>query len=569
MLRDSHSDIFTVCIGGAAGDGVREAGSSLGLLLRDLGYEVYMSFDYPSLIRGGHNFVRLSFGKEKIWNDHLKLDAVIALNEETVKMHINELNENAVIFADAFEPADVEKLGQNAVVVPMSASAKELGAPPITRNSVALGALCYLLDLSLPKMNEVINMVFKEKKLEMNLKLADIGFEHMQKMNFRHSKKLEPSEPKGVFLDGNKALTKGFMAAGLDFYLGYPMTPASTILHYLAAKQTTGGLKVIQPENEIAVINMALGAAYAGKRVAIGSATGGFSLMQEALSFAGIAEFPLVVVVAQRQGPATGVPTRSSQSDLRFAIHGGHGEFPRIVIAPGDQEESFKLGALALNLAWKFQTPVIVLLDKILSEHMMTCGIDESSVQIERGRMAENPGAGYNRYQITPDGISPIAFPGAPGAIIKTTSYEHDESGITTEKLDEVKGMLEKRFTKQKSIESEMQNQETVKVYGDPNAEHTIVFFGSTKSPVMEAAKYFDKPVKLVQIVWLEPFDTDRVKRELENKRTISVEGNHNGQLTSLIREKTGILINEKILKYDSYPFDPIELAEKINQLTQ
>jgi len=579
MLKDPHSDIFTVGIGGAAGDGVLEAGSNLGLLLRDLGYEVYLSNNYPSLIRGGHNFVRLSFSKgfssaegyggtRKIWCDHTKLDALIALNEETVKLHKDELNQMAVVFADSFEQADINILGQNAVVVPMQLSVKELNVPVITRNSVALGALCFLLDLSLSKMMEILQLVFKDKSADINTKLADIGFEHLQKMQFRHSKKIEPSEPHGEFIDGNKAFGKGLLAAGLDFYIAYPMTPSSSILHYLARKQTPEGLKVIQPENEISAINMALGMVYAGKRVAVGSATGGFALMQEAFSFAGMAELPLIVAVSQRQAPATGMPTHSSQSDLRNVLHAGHGEFPRIVIAPGDSEESFQLGAKALNLAWKFQTPVIVLLDKILSEHMITANIDLDSISIENGKMAENTNENYSRYEITTDGISPMAFPGTENTIVKVTSYEHNEKGITTEETQEVKKMLDKRFAKMETIKSEMQNQETVKIYGDLGSEVALVFFGSTKSPVLEASKYFDKGIKLLQIIWLEPFDTEKVKKELVGaKRIICVEANHNGQLASLIREKTGIEITEKILKYDSLPFDPIELAEQINTL--
>lgn len=569
MLKDPHSDIFTVGIGGAAGDGVLEAGSNLGILLRDLGYEVYLSSNYPSLIRGGHNFVRLSFGKEKIWSDHSKLDTLIALNEETVQLHLSELNENGIVFADSFEHEDIEKLGQNAVFIPMSYSVKKLSLPEITRNSVALGALCYLLDLPLVTMKKVLEIVFKDKKPEANIKLAELGYGHLEQREFRHTKKIDPSDIHAEFLDGNMAFSRGLQAAGLDFYVAYPMTPASTILHYLARKQTKDGLKVIQPENEISVINMALGISYAGKRVAIGSASGGFALMQEAFSFAGMAEFPLVVAVSQRQAPATGVPTHSSQSDLRFVVHAGHGEFPRIVIAPGDPEESYKAGCDALNLAWKFQLPVIVLLDKILSEHMMTCPIHESYAHVDRGMVAENTGENYGRYEITEKGISPMAFPGTENTVVKVTSYEHDEKGITTEKVEEVKKMLEKRFAKIKGIEEDIRGRDTVKVYGDKGSENAIVFFGSTKGPVLEASKYLNKSVKLVQILWLEPFDTERVKKELDGKKKIiCVEGNHNGQLASLIREKTGLEVTDKILKYDSLPFDPVELAEQINKIT-
>lgn len=568
MNGDPNSEIFTIGIGGAAGDGVMEAGSNIGLLLKDLGYEVYLSNNYPSLIRGGHNFVRLSFSREKVWNDHSKLDVLISLNEETTGLHQTELNTGAIVFAENFEASTKESLGQNAVVLPMSSFTQEIQAPAIARNSIALGALCCFLDLPLQKMIEVLNLIFKEKNLDMNIKLAEMGYGHLQSIQLQHSKKIEPSEPKSRLIDANRALALGFIAAGLDFYIAYPMTPSSSILHFLAGKQSKDGLKVIQPENEIAAINMALGMAYAGKRAAVGSATGGFALMQEAFSFSGVAELPIAIAVSQRQAPATGSPTHSSQSDLKFVINSGHGEFPRIVIAPGDPEESFRAGAEALNLAWKFQTPVIILLDKILSEHMMTVSFDESSVSRDNGKTAQNSGEDYKRYQFADDGISPIAFPGTPNAKVKVNSYEHDEYGIAVDEPEAVKRMLDKRFQKAKGIETEMQNKETLKVYGNASSENVIIFFGSTKSPLLEAAKYFAKDFKLVQILWLEPFPKEKVLKELSGaKKIICVEGNHNAQLAGLIREKTGVDITDKILRYDSMPFDPSELAEEINKL--
>lgn len=479
MSHNPQSDIFTIGVGGAAGDGVKKAGIKIASFLKDRGYEVYISFEYPSLIRGGHNFARLSFGKQKIWNDHSKLDVLIVSNEESVELHRRELKEGAKI----------------------------------------------IKDIPLPKISENPDLVLNNLNLEQN-------------------------EPKGELIDGNTAFAKGLQMAGLDFYFAYPMTPSTSILHYLAGKQTKEGLKVIQPENEISVINMALGASYAGKRAAVGSATGGFALMQEAFSFAGMAELPLVIAVSQRQAPATGSPTHSSQSDLRFLIHAGHGEFPRIVLAPGDPEESFKFGAEAMNLAWKFKIPVIVLLDKILSEHMMTSNIERLTQPSLKATAGEED----------------LKIPGMPGEVVKVNSYEHDEEGYTVDKPEEIKRRVDKRFEKAKNIEAEMQNKEMVKIYGNGDEENAVVFFGSTKSPVLEASKYFNKPVKMIQIVWLEPFGVEKVKNELEGKKVICVEGNHNAQLASLIREKTGIIC-KSILKYDATPFDPIELAEQINTL--
>ncbi len=566
-MRKSHDSVFTIGIGGAAGDGVRESGTTMGTILADLGYEVFLSFNYPSLIRGGHNFARLTFSKEKIYCDHEALDVLIALNEETITLHRPELAENAVVFADSFEAQDIEILKNNAVTIAMANTAKELNAPAITRNSMALGATCYLLDLNFDLMQNLLGKVFKDKNPELNTKLADLGYQQMKKMNFRHEKKIHPTPEKKELIDGNAAFGQGLIAAGLDFYVAYPMTPATSILHFLANKQTESNMRVIQPESELSVINMALGMAYAGKRVAVGSASGGFALMQEAFSCAGIAELPLVVAVSQRQAPATGLPTYSSQTDLRFAIHAGHGEFPRIIMAPGDSEEAFEAGIKALNLAWKYQIPVIVLIDKIISEHSLTSLLKSDSVKVEYGLTSAKTGEKYGRYEITEDGISPMAFPGTPNTVVKVTSYEHDEAGITVDEAGPTSAMLNKRFAKSETLNKSLIHHETVKIYGDHSSENVVLFWGSTKGPVLEAARYLTKPVKFVQVVWMEPFDTKKVTAALSGtKKIIDVECNHNGQLAALVREKTGIAVTDMVLKYDSRPFEPITLAEEINK---
>ncbi|MGD0328677.1 MAG: 2-oxoacid:acceptor oxidoreductase subunit alpha [Minisyncoccia bacterium] len=566
--RRLHKEIHTVLIGGAAGDGVREAGLSLGELLIGFGYEIYSSFDYPSLIRGGHNVSRTSFSREKITSDYSTLDTLIALNEETVALHMGELAENSVVFAENFSNDDKEKLGERAMELPMSAFVQEIKALPIMRSSVALGALCYLLDLPFETMNERLDALFKEKSYEANITLAKMGYAFMEKRQSKHPAQLQRGEISAAkeFIDGNTAFAHGLISGGLHFYVAYPMTPASSILHYLAAHQKNFNIKVIQPEGELAVINMALGMAYAGKRTAIGTSGGGFALMQEAFSLAGMTELPLVVAVSQRQAPATGSPTHTSQSDLQFAMHSGHGEFPRIVLAPGDPEEAFEYGATALNLAWKYQLPVIVLLDKQLSEGASTAVLHPDKITIENGNILNEINGHYERYAITENGISPMAFPGTPDAAIKVDSYEHDENGITSGDPKIVKAMGDKRFAKAAVIKKEMGKSAAVKVYGDPESKNVIVFWGSTKGAVLEAAKYVDKPLKLVQVVWLVPFDKERVAKELGGaEKIIDVEANRMAQLASLIREKTGIEIHKKILRYDSLPFNVIGLAEEIN----
>jgi 2-oxoglutarate ferredoxin oxidoreductase subunit alpha len=563
----SDDDVFTVGIGGAAGDGVREAGQTIGALLAELGYEVYVSFTYPSVIRGGHNFSRISFSKNKVWADHDELDLLISLNEETTRLHINELSDSAVVFADSFEPDDISKLSDRAVVVPMKTSVRETEFPEIMRNSVALGAFCYLLDLPLENIISRLKRVFQTKRPEENIKLAEIGYEHLKNIDFRHTKKIERDDSEKTLVEGNIALAKGFLSAGLEFYFGYPMTPSTSILHYLASCQNESPVKVIQPENEIAVINMALGTAYAGKRTAIGSATGGFMLMQESFSFAGMAELPLVIAVSQRQAPATGVPTYSSQTDLQSVIHSGHGEFPRIVLLPGDQKEAFELGREALNMAWEYQTPVVVLLDKILSEHSATADLNTQKT-VQNALVTAEFSGDYMRYKVTDDGISPLAFPGTPNAIVKVTSYEHDELGITADEKEPVKKMLDKRFAKRKTIETDIESFETIKIYGDPKSSTSIIFWGSTKGPVLEAAKYMKKIPRFVQILCAEPFPAEKLKTALSgSEKIINIEQNRDAQMAALIRQKAGIEVNKNILKYDSRPFDVLELAKLISNI--
>ncbi len=568
-MKKSHDSVFTIGIGGAAGDGVRESGATVGAILTELGYHSYFSFTYPSLIRGGHNFARISFSKEKVNCDHTHLDTLIALNEESITLHLDEMAKDSVVFADSFQKNDTDLLGENAVVIPMANTVKELNASPIMRNSMALGALCYLLDLDYAMMQVVLAKVFKNKQPEMNIRLADMGYDLMKDKNFRHTKKIEALLEKRDFAEGNVALGKGLASAGLDFYLGYPMTPTTSLLQFLASQQKDTKIRVIQPESELSVINMALGISYAGKRVAVGSATGGFALMQEAFSFAGIAELPLVAVVSQRQGPATGLPTYSSQTDLRFVIHAGHGEFPKIVIAPGDHEEAYYIGAQALNLAWQYQVPVIVLLDKLISEHSASCVLDGSKVTIERGNVLDKADEKYGRYEITEDGISPIVFPGTPKAIVKITSYEHDASGITVEDPQATEMMLNKRFKKTETIQKALSKFETIKVYGDTKSKDVLLFWGSTKGAVLEAyERYLDLEVKLVQVVWMEPFDSVRLAKELKGaKNIINIECNHDGQMAGLLKERTGITPTHNILKYNARPFDPEELAREISKL--
>jgi 2-oxoglutarate ferredoxin oxidoreductase subunit alpha len=566
-----HSKVFTVVIGGAAGDGIRETGTNISSLLHKLGFETFFSSNYPSLIRGGHNFSRISFSKERVFNDHRAIDVLIATNAESVKVHINDLKKDAIVFVESAYYDEVRDLFQNTVSLKMKGFAEEIQSALIARTSVALGAFCYSLGITKEKMNALIPEVFIHVGLHKNGVLAEKGYMYVEDKKLSKMEGVEfGGGSHGELIDANRAVAKGMVAAGLEYYIGYPMTPSTSILHYLAKVQKEHNLKVIQPEDEISVMNMALGISYAGKRVAVGTASGGFALMGEAFSFSAIAELPVVVVVSQRKGPATGVPTNTGQSDLRFVLHAGHGDFPRMVVVPGDAEEAYYAGAHALNLAWKYQVSPIILLDKHISESVSVADLDQEKIEVKKGKMFDmtEGGENYKRYKITEDGVSPLAFPGMKNVITKVTSYEHNEYGIGSEIPVDVQKMNEKRAKKLEYLLAEPELKGAVKTYGDKDSEEVIVFWGSTKGAVLEAAKYIEKPVKIVQILWAEPLAANQLSHLLFHmKKIICVEGNSGAQLAGLIREKTGIEVTDTILRYDALPFEPMELAEKINSL--
>jgi len=572
MTQNNSQIIRTIGLGGIAGDGMREAGLHLAEIFNRLGYQSFLSFSYPSVIRGGHNYSRLSISKEKVFCDYSELDILIAVNAETVKLHLHELKPDTIVFVEQAYLSEVKDLKAKIIALPMADLAKEINARPMARTSVGLGALAFIAGLTAEKTHELMLSVFADIGGEMNATLAEKGFHLAEKETLtKWSEGISEitRDEKTEIIDANKAIGKGLLSAGLEFYMAYPMTPSTSILHFLAKEALTPekNLKTIQAEDEISAINMAIGTAYTGKRVAVGTATGGFALMQEAFSFAGVSETPLVVAVSQRQGPATGVPTNTSQGDLQFVLHSGHGEFPRIVVAPGDAEEAHLASANALHLAWKYQMPAIILVDKQLSESSQTTVLDSTNI-ISGNIKKWNHEDTYNRYQITDDGISPLAFPGTENANVKLTSYEHDEFGIASDDPEMVKKMCDKRFKKSELLAEELSLYDTVKVYGDTESDTVVLFWGSPKGAILEAVKHLDKPIKVVQILWMEPFDTARVWKELAfMPNIINVEGNRNNQLAFLLREKTGIVPHHFINRYDSKPFDPMELAKEINEL--
>lgn len=559
--------VLTLAIGGAAGDGIREAGIYTSHFLDRLGFFAYTAFYYPSLIRGGHNLARISFGYEKVRSDHRALDVLIATNLETVKLHAGELNPDALVFVDERFAADAKAVVPSAIAVPMERFAKAMNVPRAAGIAVALGFFARLIGLTKDEAHRLVEEALVAHRYEWTLALADKGYEEAARQELPVWKTLRGTctDPEREVVGGNKAAAKGFVAAGLEIFFGYPMTPSTSLLTYLARERTKLGITLVHPEDEIAVVNMAIGAAQAGKRSALTTATGGFALMQEGFSLAGVTETPLVAAVSQRQGPATGVPTHTAQADLRFVLHSGHGEFPRFVFAPGDPEEAYYFAAAAMHLAWEFQTPAVLLLDKTISEHLETGVLRPADIAPSRVKRWDGSGA-YRRYADAEDGISPFAPFGTQNAAVKITSYEHDESGVATEEPDIVRAMADKRFRKYPAMLEAVRKLPCVKSYGDEGSDTVILCFGSTKGPAIEALRYIRRPMRVVQVIGMEPFDTEGVVRAIGGaKRIIAVEGNHDAQLAGLLREKTGIAATDTVLRWDSTPFSSHAIAEKIN----
>jgi 2-oxoglutarate ferredoxin oxidoreductase subunit alpha len=347
-------------------------------------------------------------------------------------------------------------------------------------------------------------------------------------------------------------------------YIAYPMTPASSLLHYLAEHEDDLGIVTIHPESEIGVVLMALGAAYAGARTMIGTSGGGFALMTEALSLSGQGELPIVFVECQRAGPSTGVPTYTMQADLSFVIHSGHGDFAKVVLAPGDAEEAFYLTGLAMNLAWKFQIPCFILSDKQLSESIYSFDADPDKINPGDPLLWNGQGE-YKRYLDTQNGISPLAFPGDPGVMVKVTSYEHDEYGITTEESKQITRMQEKRLRKTKTLENELSREEQVKVYGNLESRTVLLCWGSTKGSCIEVAE--ELGLKVVQPLVLEPLPVDSLKNALSGAdKIIDIEVNATGQLAKHV-SAYGICIDHMILRFDARPFTVDALLEKVKEV--
>jgi 2-oxoglutarate ferredoxin oxidoreductase subunit alpha len=575
---------FTCLFAGEAGYGVMSAGSTLAKAAGRNGLWAFVVNEYPSLIKGGLNTCLVRLAASPLQAHEEPLDFFAGLSQEGLEQNYSRLKPGATLLVDTAIKVDSSRLPSDVRVYLLPLIQKGSGdVAKIMSNSAMLGAFCSISGFPLELVEAVLEGEFNPEVFAKNRELLRATFELAAEQAVVASFPLPvgANPVQKMLINGNDAISMGAIQAGCKFAAGYPMTPGSSVLTYLADHGPQFGLVFKQAEDEIAAMNMLIGAGYAGVR-AIGSTSGGgFALMVEALGFAGLAEVPVVMVNAQRGGPSTGQPTRTAQADLAFVINSSQGEFPRIVLAVGDVEECFVETFRAFNLAEKYQIPVIILTDKYLADSSVTHPFfNTNGLTIERGKLADETWLAanqpYKRYEFTDDGVSVRAVPGMAGGRHIATSYTHGEDGFyssgnreyaATEPEITVKA-LDKLFAKEPHILAELP---AVKLHGPETTDLTLVAWGSTKGAALEAmelAKAAGLSVNLLQVLYMSPFPAAAVETVLgKAKHTLLLEGNKTAQLGALIRMHTGIYIGDRYLKYDSRAFTPSLILEKIKEV--
>ena len=567
---------ISIRIGGEAGQGIQAISSIIAKTFIRHDFYVFINQDVESRIRGGHNFDQIRISNDPV---HAVADAVnilIALDKETIHQDIDCLSEDGILIFDDDE-IDFKSDNPNHFSVPFARIAKQVGKSKIMINSVATGAAVALMDFELKPVLDCLREQFQQKGseiVERNQKCATAGYEYVQQKSQTRSFFKVPSTKsvcQKMLLTGSQAMALGALASGLKFYSGYPMSPATTIMEFVFSQAEKYNIVVEQAEDEIAAINMVIGANFAGARAMTATSGGGFCLMVESLSLAGMTETPAVIVVAQRPGPSTGLPTRTEQADFNFVLHAGHGDFPRAILAPGHPGQALHLMSKAFNLADRYQTPVIVLGDQHFNDSFYTVDeLDFQGITIERGDILNDQDlqspSEYKRYASGELGISPRILPGHTKAVLYADSDEHTEEGHITESAAIRKHMMRKRMQKLDGLRREINPPE---FYPAVKAELVILCWGSTYGVVKEVVDKLNESGNSAQMVHyseLFPLNPQHIPTEQFGEvKIIAVENNYTGQFADFFSRVTGLAVDQKILKYDGRPFTPREIVDKIN----
>ena len=572
---------FAVAIGGAAGQGVATPGDIFAKIFARRGLHLNAYNAYQSIIRGGHTFLTIRAGIEEVTCFGDRIDLLIPLNQDSMDRHLGLMKPgSAVVYnADTIRPGPHATAAQ---LCPLPVNQLSKGSrSKVEQNTLALGASLKMMGVAFEPLAEILTEQFRrkgDKVVTENLNIARLGYDYAATNFLPFASPIPMSGMQYAVLSGNIALAMGGAAAGVKFYCAYPMSPSTGVLHWMAAHAREAGIMVRQVEDEIGVINMAIGAAHAGVRAMCATSGGGFALMTEGLGMSAMMETPVVVVDVQRAGPSTGVPTKTEQGDLWQMLGAGFGDFPRLIAAPTDIADCFKLVPEMHNLADRFQCPGIILGDLLLSEGRSSVDPKQLNFEtkIDRGEMIVSADPtketnGYKRYKITESGISPRAIPGVPGHTHTAATDEHDEDGvlISDEFTNPAKrrAMMEKRQRKVSGIEAAV---ELPALIGPPDADVTLVGWGSTKGVIREAVAILNEEgisTNQLQIRWLVPLHGKAILNILElSKYTIIVENNYSGQFARYLRSETSYVPNGYIRKYDGEPFMPHHIVEAVKE---
>ncbi|MDD5439763.1 MAG: 2-oxoacid:acceptor oxidoreductase subunit alpha [Candidatus Omnitrophica bacterium] len=562
---------LTIRIAGEAGQGIETVGMALARIFKKAGFHIFANQDYMSRIRGGNNFFQIRIANREMFTHRLMSDITVALNKKSVALHKEALHKGGSILLDKAKSGITEN-DTRLFDIPFHDLAVRAGGKDLFINTVSCGAVVGMTGTPFTYVEEIVRDIFSNKGEEIikqNVAAAKAGFEFVRE----RSKKDRIALPAGggrrtLLMNGNEAIALGAIRAGCKFYTAYPMTPSTGILNAMAHYAKRFGIVVEQAEDEIAAVNMAIGASYAGVRSMTATSGGGFALMAEGISLAGMVETPLVVACVQRPAPATGFPTRTEQADLDFLLHSGHGEFSRAVYSPGTIEEAFYLTVKAFNIADKYQIPVLIMSDQHLADSYRDIEpFDTAKARVERYIVSkEDSGAvkNYKRYQLTDSGISPRAVPSWIDDPVYCDSDEHTEEGHITEDASTRIAMVEKRlYKKTAGLSGEVEKPAS---YNIDRADRILIGFGSTYGVMKEASETM-KGGKTGFIhcsqVW--PFPAREMTRLLKGaKNILTVEGNAGAQFGRLLKRETGISVNGAVLRFDGRPFDLDYLMEKL-----
>lgn len=557
-------------IAGKAGEGEMVSSKLMAKVFKLLGLSVFAYYEYPSLIKGGHQTgqVLATSHQTEYVSQRKKVDVFVALNQAALNGHESELSSSTIVIvnqpqsgidSNISEPIAPKGISDRKYLLPLSELAKTYAASPLAANIAVLGVSAWCLNLPTDLFIQVITQEFAAKGdavVSANLQTFNAAYNHAKEANLPQFTAPSQLKDQNILLTGNEAVGLGALAGGVQFYSAYPMTPASGLMHYLAEQQHHYPIIVKHAEDEIAAINHAIGASFAGVRAMTGSAGGGFALMVESVSLLGVTELPLVIMVGQRPGPATGLPTWTTQADLQFVLHAGHGEFPRIVLTPGTIQEHFACAKASFLLAEKYQVPVFILSDKYLLESQQTMRKPILKHTVKRESMAPKNLAAtniYRRYELIDGGVSPRSIPGQPHGLHMANSYEHDEYGFATELAEDTIAQNTKRLQKMSLWHDQLP---APQLFGQKKVKVCLVSWGSTINVTAGVVSHLADQVSAVHLPCVWPFPTSKLEELTASAETVVViEGNATGQLQQLIQQETKIKVHDALRRFDGRPF--------------